>query len=662
MKKLLNFEIVFLLFSLLTGVQNMLAQSAPPQGINYQGIARNSSNAIIASQPIRVKVGVYAPTVSGTLEWEETHAVSTNQLGLFYFVIGQGTTTGAGTATSFSAINWEGQNHFLKIAMDETGGTSFTDIDTIQFWSVPYAMYSGKSGSLLQSFRLNQLSDVDSLGIFSGSVLKWNGIKWVPMPDNDSDTVGFAYTASFSNTSDTAAYALNVLSSVDTVPFAYNSDSAAYSLNSGSSSSSVNSQYCDTAVYAYTSGNVYSYWNLNGNTGTNPLSNFLGTIDNKDLVIKTNGIERARVTASGRVGIGTSSPIATLHVIGNDGLVAEGTYGSGAVAPSGVGTRLVWNPKKGAFRAGGVTGTQWDDANIGAFSFATGYNTRASGAYSTAFGSGSVASGLYSIAACEGSTASGNSSIAMGSIAIATGAYSVALGRAAEARDTGAIAMGYHNTATGKYALSFGYQTRASGDYSVVMGYYANANGKRGSFVFADNSSSSPTLSTIDNQFMARASGGVVFYSNTAMTTGVSLPAGGGAWATLSDKNKKENFRQVNKDSILAKIDRLEITSWNYKTQNNKIRHIGPMAQDFYSIFQYGEGSTTITTVDMDGVSLAAIQALDEKTKQLFEKAEEIKKLKMILNKLEAQNKLLEKRIEEMEAKVSTSGKDISIK
>ncbi len=43
-------------------------------------------------------------------------------------------------------------------------------------------------------------------------------------------------------------------------------------------------------------------WNLLGNTGISTTS-FLGTTDNKDLVIKTNNIERIRIGATGTIGI-----------------------------------------------------------------------------------------------------------------------------------------------------------------------------------------------------------------------------------------------------------------------------------------------------------------------------------------------------------------------
>jgi hypothetical protein len=59
-----------------------------------------------------------------------------------------------------------------------------------------------------------------------------------------------------------------------------------------------------------------SGWNLTGNTGTDPNTNFLGTTDNKDVVFKTNSLERVRFTKNGWVGIGTVTPKAALEIKG----------------------------------------------------------------------------------------------------------------------------------------------------------------------------------------------------------------------------------------------------------------------------------------------------------------------------------------------------------
>ena len=70
----------------------------------------------------------------------------------------------------------------------------------------------------------------------------------------------------------------------------------------------------------------------------------------------------ASVSAQNRVGIETLQPEAGLHVGGVDGLLISGVYNTGAVIEaSGPGTRLFFNPRKSAFRAGSVTSTKWDN-------------------------------------------------------------------------------------------------------------------------------------------------------------------------------------------------------------------------------------------------------------------------------------------------------------
>ncbi|HUR45550.1 MAG TPA: tail fiber domain-containing protein, partial [Candidatus Saccharimonadales bacterium] len=127
--------------------------------------------------------------------------------------------------------------------------------------------------------------------------------------------------------------------------------------------------------------------------------------------------------------------------------------------------------------------------------------------------------------------------------------------------------------------------------------------------------------------------GGTIIYSNEGQTAGVSLAAGGGGWTTVSDRNAKEHFAKVNGRDVLDKVVSMPVQSWNYKAQASSIRHIGVMAQDFYAAFHVGETNIGITTVDADGVALAAIQGLNEK---LDERDAEIQNLKEKNSSLEA--------------------------
>ena len=63
------------------------------------------------------------------------------------------------------------------------------------------------------------------------------------------------------------------------------------------------------------------HWLTSGNKYINPCKYFLGTRDESDLVIRTDNVERVRITAEGNVGIGTCSPTGILHV---EGGIADG--------------------------------------------------------------------------------------------------------------------------------------------------------------------------------------------------------------------------------------------------------------------------------------------------------------------------------------------------
>lgn len=622
------------------------------QGINYQAIAEDATGNPVTNQSIGIKISIYSGSSTGILVWEETHSATTNQFGLFSLVIGQGFNTGNGAAANFSSINWGSANHYLKVSMDITGGASYIDMDNSQLLSVPYALYSLKSGATTNPISINNLLDADTTGTSIGKTLKWDGNLWKPAKDNNSDTALYAYTAKTAQNADTAMYATTA--TIDTALFAYKSDTSNYSNTSNLAKNANSSMYSDTAYYALNcANNNTNDWHLTGNIGIVAPTNFIGTTNASDLVIKTNNIERLRMTSAGKLGMGTTTPTASIHFVGNDGLISEGTFGSGTAQSPGFGTRMMWYPKKAAFRAGYINAAQWDDANIGNYSYASGYSTTAKGIGAVAMGQSCSAGDSCSVAMGYMSNASGKYAVAMGNSPVASGYAGVALGRGTTASGYASSSIGYHAIASGDMSTAFGYYTTASGNNSVAMGYRSNTNNMTGSFVFADNSSTNvQTYATAPNQFMVKASGGTIFYSNSALTSGVSLAAGGGAWLTVSDKKRKEHFNKMDGETVLKKIAELEITSWNYKTQASSIRHLGPMAQDLYEAFQLGESDSTITTTDIDGINMLAIQALEKRTVELNKKTEELEQLKKQVSLLANEKALLEKRLLFIERKL----------
>ena len=320
--------------------------------------------------------------------------------------------------------------------------------------------------------------------------------------------------------------------------------------------------------------------------------------------------------------------------------------------------------KKGAFRVGNVDNKNWDLDSIGQYSFASGLDVKAKGAgstalgtsssasgnSSTAMGSNSIASGSFATAMGNGSTASGNSSTAMGFNAIASGSYSTAMGDETKASaagataagiqsvasSNGATAIGINVTASGFSSTAIGNKTRASGDYATALGNNVLAF-EKGSFIIGDYSDPSHTFSVSgENKMVMRFAGGYRLFSNAGTSLGVSLPANGNSWATISDSTKKENFHPA--PDFLSKIDQMKIGSWNYIGQDkSQYRHYGPYAQEFFTHFgNDGVGvigtDTTIASADIDGVMMIAIQQLIKENNSLNEKVKNYEKTNKEMN------------------------------
>lgn len=148
----------------------------------------------------------------------------------------------------------------------------------------------------------------------------------------------------------------------------------------------------------------------------------------------------------------------------------------------------------------------------------------------------------------------------------------------------------------------------AEGELTFAGGYRATSV-HDGSFVWADRTGAAFS-STYPDQFSVRASGGTRIYSNGSLTAGVTLTPGGSSWSSVSDSTLKRNIKPVDGETLLRKLGNLRISQWSYKSQDESIEHIGPMAQDFHALFGLGEDDRHINSIDADGVALAAAKSL----------------------------------------------------
>lgn len=204
----------------------------------------------------------------------------------------------------------------------------------------------------------------------------------------------------------------------------------------------------------------------NGNASWQPVSGGGGTLD--------------YAYDFGGPGVGSiiTADAGAFSVFGTDGIRVTGTYGVGAAIGSpGAGTRMFFNPRKAAFRAGTVPGAQWNEVSVGNYSSAFGYSTTASADFSVAMGAFNTASGNSSMAMGSSTTASGLFSVALGNSTIASGDYSTAFGDQTTAYGINSTAFGDQTTAQGPGSTAMGNFTIAAGDYSTGLGYNDDATG-----------------------------------------------------------------------------------------------------------------------------------------------------------------------------------------
>ena len=135
-----------------------------------------------------------------------------------------------------------------------------------------------------------------------------------------------------------------------------------------------------------------------------------------------------------------------------------------------------------------------------------------------------------------------------------------------------------------------------------------------------------------DGTFSFNNGGSVVF--SIKPDGNAFLPAG--TLTELSDRNSKENVEAIDPADVLKKVVEMPLNTWNYISDEDDARHLGPMAQDFYAAFGLGSDEKKIATLDTSGVALAAVQGLN-------------KKLESKVESLEAQNDELMQRMEHME-------------
>ncbi|HYW12082.1 MAG TPA: tail fiber domain-containing protein [Longimicrobium sp.] len=331
------------------------------------------------------------------------------------------------------------------------------------------------------------------------------------------------------------------------------------------------------------------------------------------------------------------------------GVVALGQIGYGIIPASGAGWRMMWHPQKVAFRAGYAdAGGQFDEANIGYYSWAGGALSTAAGIYSFAMGNQNT---VEASAQCGMALGSGNMVHGSGGN---IGTCGLAFGLNNDVLDHAGVAIGQNNWSDGDAAVALGYRTTADADYSMAFGYRASTNGHTGAKVFGDASTTDSIEAQANNEFAVRAAGGFRFRTNATLTTGCNLPPGSGVFACSSSRLLKDNFAAVDGEDVLSRIRSIPVNTWSYTAEGAQVKHMGPFAEDFRAAFGLGTDGVSIGLLDIDGVNFAGVQALEARTRELQSyTAEQVDGLRAENEALRAQNAALEARMARLEALVA---------
>ncbi len=243
------------------------------KGFSYQAVARDADGSLIQNTNVSVRASIVQGSATGQVVYTESHQSSTGQFGMINLKIGQGVPQ----AGSFENIDWSAENQWLKIEMDVNGGNNYVEFGTTQILSVPYALHAAQAETL-----------VGGLPEIVGT--EWHDGFGDPLADTGKD----------------GDYYVDV------------STGKIYKKIDGEW------DYRGTIVGNNPSGETRADpndWTMTGNAGTNASTNFVGTTDAVDFVLRTNSTEMMRLNNGSHIDMfgGTKNGPQTDLMIGENG-------------------------------------------------------------------------------------------------------------------------------------------------------------------------------------------------------------------------------------------------------------------------------------------------------------------------------------------------------
>lgn len=114
----------------------LFADAQAPQGFNYQAVVRNGSGNILSNQSVEMRFSIRSGSATGTVQYQESKVLTTNEYGLVSHDVGTGTLISG----NFNNITWNSGAKFLQV--EANTGSGFTSLGAQKLMSVPFALES----------------------------------------------------------------------------------------------------------------------------------------------------------------------------------------------------------------------------------------------------------------------------------------------------------------------------------------------------------------------------------------------------------------------------------------------------------------------------------------------------------------------------------------
>jgi hypothetical protein len=386
----------------------VMTTSVTAQQLNFQGVARNNTGAVLASQTIKVRLSIRDASTTGTVQYTETRSVTTSAYGSFKVLIGSaGATNVTGT---IAGVTWSTGSKFLQVEIDPANGNTFTDMGTTEMVTVPTSLYATNAGTVpdnsISTAKLQNGSVTSSklaAGVIAPSFWTLTGNN---ISNNNSGNVGVGITS--------PAARLHIADS--NVVFTGPASLPTAPGNPAVSGAGTRMMWYPNKA-AFRAGTVLgSGWDRDG-------------IGNYSFAAGFNA------TASGRS--------ATSFGENNK---ATGSYSfSAGLNCESIGNLSVSLGSNN--RSSGTNAISVGDASLaeGDFSISMGASTKATGFASTSFGSLSEATNFYSTSIGYNNLASGRAALGLGYETVASGSYSTTTGYGTQSQSYGCFVAGLYN-------------------------------------------------------------------------------------------------------------------------------------------------------------------------------------------------------------------------